>query len=536
MESCQIFISYRRDGGADISGRIKDRLELLGYKVFYDITSMNSGTFDKQIIHAISSCADFLLILSPTALDRCDNENDWIRRELSLAIEMNKNIIPIIADGFEFPHNLPKEIDAVRLYEGVNVPSEYFDAAFDKMLQYLQSQIDDTKNKAYNITELVLENGGLYIGEVFENIPHGSGKCIYENGEKYEGEWSFGKYNGHGTYYYRNGDSYIGMFANGLRHGTGCLTRLDASYWNGTWQDDKCWTGDGTCYYSDGYYVGHLADAKRIGLGTMTWISAEQCLGTWTGEFKNDLPYNGIGKWLYDNGYYEGTWINGLRSGNGKYYWTSGDYKVGLWDNDKQNGSGTLYYKSGDSWKGVWKDDLFWEGAGLAYYSDGSFEGTWKDGKRTGYGIFMGYKHLSYRYDSIEGEWKDDKIWEGVVWGNDDGDIRKYTVKSGKWTEHSYNSYRQKWSDEDTGCYIATCVYGSYDCPEVWTLRRYRDCTLSRIWFGRLFIKAYYGISPFLVKTLGKYNWIRFIWKALLDPIVSTLNKQGVSNKPYMDS
>ena len=29
------------------------------------------------------------------------------------------------------------------------------------------------------------------------------------------------------------------------------------------------------------------------------------------------------------------------------------------------------------------------------------------------------------------------------------------------------------------GCYVATAVYGSYDCPEVWTLRRYRDYTLA---------------------------------------------------------
>ena len=25
------------------------------------------------------------------------------------------------------------------------------------------------------------------------------------------------------------------------------------------------------------------------------------------------------------------------------------------------------------------------------------------------------------------------------------------------------------------GCYVATAVYGSYDCPQVWTLRRVRD-------------------------------------------------------------
>ncbi|HIZ10458.1 MAG TPA: leucine-rich repeat protein, partial [Candidatus Borkfalkia avicola] len=39
------------------------------------------------------------------------------------------------------------------------------------------------------------------------------------------------------------------------------------------------------------------------------------------------------------------------------------------------------------------------------------------------------------------------------------------------------------------GCYIATAVYGSYDCPQVWTLRRYRDFSLSRTAPGRLFVK-----------------------------------------------
>ena len=37
------------------------------------------------------------------------------------------------------------------------------------------------------------------------------------------------------------------------------------------------------------------------------------------------------------------------------------------------------------------------------------------------------------------------------------------------------------------GCYIATCVYNSYDCPEVWTLRRFRDEYLEKYYLGRLF-------------------------------------------------
>ena len=52
-------------------------------------------------------------------------------------------------------------------------------------------------------------------------------------------------------------------------------------------------------------------------------------------------------------------------------------------------------------------------------------------------------------------------------------------------------------------CYVATAVYGSYDCPEVWILRRYRDYTLAETWYGRAFIHTYYAISPTLVKWFG---------------------------------
>lgn len=85
------------------------------------------------------------------------------------------------------------------------------------------------------------------------------------------------------------------------------------------------------------------------------------------------------------------------------------------------------------------------------------------------------------------------------------------------------------------GCYIATCVYGSYDCPQVWTLRRFRDYTLDKTWFGRLFIKCYYAISPTFVKWFGKTKWFRNFWKSKLDKMVSELNNKGVDNTYYHD-
>lgn len=85
------------------------------------------------------------------------------------------------------------------------------------------------------------------------------------------------------------------------------------------------------------------------------------------------------------------------------------------------------------------------------------------------------------------------------------------------------------------GCYVATAVYGSYDCPQVWTLRRYRDNTLSKSWYGRMFIRTYYAISPTLVNWFGHTEWFRNMWKGKLDRMVAKLRAEGVEGTPYQD-
>ena len=85
------------------------------------------------------------------------------------------------------------------------------------------------------------------------------------------------------------------------------------------------------------------------------------------------------------------------------------------------------------------------------------------------------------------------------------------------------------------GCYIATAVYGSYDCPEVWTLRRFRDFSLGTSWYGRVFIKLYYRISPMMVKYFGHTEFFQTFWRRKLDKFVKELNNKGVSSKPYID-
>ena len=93
----------------------------------------------------------------------------------------------------------------------------------------------------------------------------------------------------------------------------------------------------------------------------------------------------------------------------------------------------------------------------------------------------------------------------------------------------------KEYQPRESGCYVATAVYGSYDCPEVWTLRRFRDDTLDRTWYGRAFIRTYYAVSPTLVRWFGTMGWFRSLFKAPLDRLVRKLRQHGVQDTPYYD-
>ena len=96
------------------------------------------------------------------------------------------------------------------------------------------------------------------------------------------------------------------------------------------------------------------------------------------------------------------------------------------------------------------------------------------------------------------------------------------------------NSRRSSTSGSSSdGCYIATAVYGSYDCPEVWTLRRFRDEVLRASVLGRLFIRGYYAVSPGLVRHLGSKPLFQKPVKMALDSFVSNLKKAGFRDTPY---
>lgn len=140
MENCQIFISYRRASGEHLAGRIADRLKSLGYQVFLDVVSMKAGKFNEQIYSAIESCKDVLVILSENALDRCKDEEDFVRKEVEYAFSLNKRVIPIMTPAFRFPDTLPEKMEEIRFCEGVLTDSHYFHAVIDRIEELIISK------------------------------------------------------------------------------------------------------------------------------------------------------------------------------------------------------------------------------------------------------------------------------------------------------------------------------------------------------------------------------------------------------------
>ena len=134
------------------------------------------------------------------------------------------------------------------------------------------------------------------------------------------------------------------------------------------------------------------------------------------------------------------------------------------------------------------------------------------------------YGDKKYACDLAATAWK-----SGIQWHNTIIDLTNAQESNKKWImryEEKIRKYDASYKAPEVpsaggGCYVATAVYGSYDCPQVWTLRCYRDNVLAKTWYGKVFIQLYYAVSPTIVKWFGKAKWFNRIFKKLLDNLIA---------------
>lgn len=118
-----IFLSYRRDDSSAATKLIYDSLchYYDEHQIFRDIETIGPGElWEQRIKDELLKCTAVLVIIGRNWLTiadendrrRLDNVDDWVRKEISLALSNSRYVIPILVDGAQLPKadDLPYEI------------------------------------------------------------------------------------------------------------------------------------------------------------------------------------------------------------------------------------------------------------------------------------------------------------------------------------------------------------------------------------------------------------------------------------------
>jgi hypothetical protein len=148
----KIFVSYRRDDGAAEAGRIADRLRLhYGQEsVFLDVDSIGAGRDFLGTIQSNLAASDVLLaVIGNHWLDlacpgssrrRIDDPEDYVRLELSLALQRRVAIFPLLINdaNMPLPGELPTELRALAYRQAIRITFTSFDHDVAHLLAELQ--------------------------------------------------------------------------------------------------------------------------------------------------------------------------------------------------------------------------------------------------------------------------------------------------------------------------------------------------------------------------------------------------------------
>ena len=141
-----VFISYRRSVSRFIARSIFMDLKANGYDVFMDVETIDSGEFDKIILSQIGARAHFVLVLATGSLERLNEQDDWLRREIETAMDMQRNIVPVMVDDFNFTETeqyLTGKLGELPRFNGLRLYFDYFEAAMEKLRnRYLKQPMD----------------------------------------------------------------------------------------------------------------------------------------------------------------------------------------------------------------------------------------------------------------------------------------------------------------------------------------------------------------------------------------------------------
>ena len=189
-----IFISYRRSDGDKVARILDLAFKNDGYRCFLDYNSIEGGLFEQKIHVAIKDAPVFVMVMTPDYFKRCNEEGDWVRKEIELALKYEKTIIPISIDNIvdKVPTDLDEDFRArVGAHNfAIVYTNSTFDVTFKKMLderiRRVKGVIQNARNKA-KVKVMADVDCDLKRGdELIATLQAGKENLIYVSGGKYK--------------------------------------------------------------------------------------------------------------------------------------------------------------------------------------------------------------------------------------------------------------------------------------------------------------------------------------------------------------
>ncbi|MEE1001879.1 MAG: toll/interleukin-1 receptor domain-containing protein [Bacteroidales bacterium] len=188
-----IFISYRRSDGDKVARILDLAFKNDGYRCFLDYNSIEGGLFEQKIHVAIKDAPVFVMVMTPDYFKRCNEEGDWVRKEIELALKYEKTIIPISIDNIvdKVPTDLDEDFRArVGAHNfAIVYTNSTFDVTFKKMLderiRKAKGVIQNARNKAKVKVMADVDCDLIRAGELIATLQAGEENLIYISGGQY---------------------------------------------------------------------------------------------------------------------------------------------------------------------------------------------------------------------------------------------------------------------------------------------------------------------------------------------------------------
>lgn len=162
----KIFLSYRRDDSADVTGRIHDWLtaKLGSEMVFRDVDDIPIGVdFKDYLENAVSQCGLMLVVIGPQWLTitdasgqrRLDDARDFVRIEVESALNRNIPVIPLLVSNATMPEEaaLPSTMFKLAYRNGMSIRRDPdFRSDMDRLIRALESQLPLGKPVSTSVT------------------------------------------------------------------------------------------------------------------------------------------------------------------------------------------------------------------------------------------------------------------------------------------------------------------------------------------------------------------------------------------------